>query len=331
VDDHVGDRITNSVEIGTQTQKCDHVCHKHISFHAQRYISRLRNQVSYWKGRCHRPSIHFKTHILSKMHSKAATNNKFAVRWNCKEIETALAIYHKSPAAYRFMRDQLHLGLPAISSLKKRTKHIMQQTGPCPTILASLRQMLLSMRPEDRMATLSLDGMHLTSSLRYEAHRDHYTGFEDVGKQGRTTKIADEGVVVMLRGIHTNWKQPIAHYFCNHSVKQDRFYGIIDECLIAAHNCGVQVVALVCDQETTQWALLKKMVSVEKPYFDHPVTGKSIYVIIDVPHCLKNTRNNLMKYDIEFDSGRPILSFNQLYCCIHSIHFFYRRRNRTQG
>jgi hypothetical protein len=41
------------------------------------------------------------------MPSKAATNNKFAVRWNCKEIETALAIFHKSPAAYRFMRDQM--------------------------------------------------------------------------------------------------------------------------------------------------------------------------------------------------------------------------------
>ena len=170
----------------------------------------------------------------------------------------------------------------------------MRNTVSCPTILASISQMLSKMHPDDRFAALSIDGMYLTSSLRYEEHIDRFTGFEDVGVQGRTSKIADEGVVAMLRGIRTNWKQPIARYLCNHSVKQDRFNTMIMECLTAAARAGVEVDAFVCDQESTQWSMLSKTVTVEKPYVVHPVTGRPVYILIDVPHCLKNCRNNLM-------------------------------------
>lgn len=307
-DDSVSD-IKRTAEIATQTSGLND--RKKFASNAQRCITRLRNQVCYWKRRCgvvEKSRLTTKdssANVLMKMHSKkSVASNKFAVRWSPNEIELGLAIYHKSPAAYRFIREDLNVGLPAVSSLKTRTRNIMQRTGPCPTILASINQMLSHMSSMDKIATLSIDGMHLTSSLRYEAHLDHFTGFEDVGSQGRTTKVADEGLVAMLRGVHSNWKQPIAHYFCNHSVKQDRFWGIVLENLRAAHDIGVTVVALVCDQETTQWALLKKLISIEKPYFDHPVTGTPVYVIIDVPHCLKNARNCIMKYDIEFDSGK---------------------------
>lgn len=40
--------------------------------------------------------------------------------------------------------------------------------------------------------------------------------------------------------------------------------------------------------------------SVEHPYLLHPVTSEKVYVLPDVPHCLKNVRNALISHDICF-------------------------------
>jgi hypothetical protein len=45
-------------------------------------------------------------------------------------------------------------------------------------------------------------------------------------------------------------------------------------------------------------------VSTSEPFLKHPVTLKPVYVIIDVPHCLKNARNALMKNDVMFDGDK---------------------------
>jgi hypothetical protein len=45
-------------------------------------------------------------------------------------------------------------------------------------------------------------------------------------------------------------------------------------------------------------------VSASEPFICHPVTKKPVFVIIDVPHCLKNARNAFMKSDIVFDDGK---------------------------
>jgi hypothetical protein len=100
------------------------------------------------------------------------------------------------------------------------------------------------------------------------------------------------------------WKQPIGCFFASHNQSQAEFKASIEKCLVAAGEAGVTVKALVCDQEPTQWAHIKKTSCVSQPSFLNPATGESVYVVLDVPHCLKNTRNCLLKYDIEFDGDR---------------------------
>ena len=36
-------------------------------------------------------------------------------------------------------------------------------------------------------------------------------GYEDVGSQGRTCKIANHALLFMVRGLHGKWKQPAAY------------------------------------------------------------------------------------------------------------------------
>ncbi len=69
---------------------------------------------------------------------------------------------------FRFMKVQLDFALPSVSSLKSAVRNVMRNPGPCPTILASIKSRLRTMNAAERFATLSIDGMHLTRSIRYK-------------------------------------------------------------------------------------------------------------------------------------------------------------------
>ena len=157
----------------------------------------------------------------------------------------------------------------------------------------------------DRVATLLFDAMKITEAIRFWEHEDRFVGFEDCGTGGRSAKVADQALVAVLRGVGGSWKMPLAYYLVKNTAQQTRFPAMVMECLSAACNVGVDVRVFTCDQERSQWAWLQtKGVSVEHPYFLHPITNRPMYVVPDVPHCLKNCRNALRKYDIEFEPGK---------------------------
>jgi hypothetical protein len=115
--------------------------------------------------------------------------------------------------------------------------------------------------------------------------------------------VADEGLVAVLRSITGSWKMPMAYYLIKGSPKC--FMAQVNECLKAAAEAGVEVLVFTCDQCTTQWSsMIKVGVSVEHPYFIHPVSHKKVFVFADIPHCLKNCRNALRTNRIEFESGK---------------------------
>lgn len=51
------------------------------------------------------------------------------------------------------------------------------------------------------------DAMSLTNE-----HVDRIVGYEDVGDCRRTTKVANQGLVAVIRDIFGSWKLPIGYY-----------------------------------------------------------------------------------------------------------------------
>ena len=68
------------------------------------------------------------------------------------------------------------------------------------------------MSGHEKLVTISLDGMRLSTGLTYRKHSDMLIGFEDLGSHGRSHKVANEGVVVMVRGVTRQWKQIIGFF-----------------------------------------------------------------------------------------------------------------------
>jgi hypothetical protein len=76
---------------------------------------------------------------------------------------------------------------------------------------------------------------------------------------------------------------------------------LLMEALRRAHDIGINVVAVVCDMDTSQQKMASNLgVTEERPFFPHPSTGQPVFFIFDPPHLVKCTRNNLVNYDIEF-------------------------------
>jgi len=68
------------------------------------------------------------------------------------------------------------------------------------------------MTKKGRDCVLCVDEMSLKAFLYYNYAKDEVIGFHDV-ETHKTTDVAKSVMVLMMRGIHDSWKQPIGYYF----------------------------------------------------------------------------------------------------------------------
>jgi hypothetical protein len=288
-----------------------------LIFRQKRTIKTLLQQLQAAKAK-HSAAAGKTARMLASKY-KQMRSSRYNMRWTSQEMAEAIRLHHKSPTAYRYLLKDWQLALPSESALKRRTAQFFKSPGVCALSIQALRQCLAAKPSCERKATLCFDGMSLSKCIRYDQHKD-----EIIGLDGRFSSGSDdmrpinEAVVAVLRSVCGNWKQAIAYYPVSKNLGQAGFKDAIQQCLEAAHQANAEIIALVADQESTQWACLSKLVSCSDPYLIHPVTAHQVYVVIDPPHCLKNTRNALMSNNIRFGNRiakwEHVLSFYEADC-----------------
>jgi len=140
------------------------------------------------------------------------------------EKEYALALFYRSPSAYRHIRKTSTL--PGISTIRQILSGCMATSGPCPILLKAVNARFA--QSDDRLdayATLGFDAMNLTEALSYHEHLYRIVGFEDMGSQGFTAKVANQELIAVLRGIHGIWKLRL---FSNSSHRESHRHTFIE-------------------------------------------------------------------------------------------------------
>ena len=104
----------------------------------------------------------------------------------------------------------------------------------------------------------------------------------------------------MVRGIISNWKQPIGydlvHKSCPSSILKTKLFEVINQVI----STGLKVYAVVSDLGSNFQKLLKEMnITPKTPWFMY--NGKKIY-LFDPPLLIKAVRNNLINYDFHFSN-----------------------------
>jgi hypothetical protein len=130
--------------------------------------------------------------------------------------------------------------------------------------------------------------MSIRQHLHFNQKIDCIEGFEDLGRHGRTSNIANRALVFMLRGLCKRWRQPIAHFLTRGSTKGEMLVNFLEEVLDACHKAGVVVVATVYDMGANSIKALKQLgVSEKTPFFRF--RDQEIAAVFDPPHLLKCT------------------------------------------
>lgn len=234
---------------------------------------------------------------LSKI-VKAQTNLKPSSKSNrySKEFKLfCLNLYYANPNAYNFLSKTL-------CSPSKRT--LMKLTIPVGTKMSEhvkgfLARAIKHLSPYERECTLCMDEMSLKYSLFFDIRRDKIIGVHEIDDI-QSPYAAGYAFTIMLRGIIGNWKQVIGYAFLTSSKIDQQLEEWIINMVKQLFDLGFNIRAIVSDQGSDFVKFANsKGISKETPYFD--IDGRKIYYIFDVPHLIKCVRNNLMKYNFEFN------------------------------
>ncbi|KAF0704226.1 Transposable element P transposase, partial [Aphis craccivora] len=243
------------------------------------------------------PSIDSKT--LVKMQIRHRICKK---PWTNQEQNFSLRLYYKSPSAYKYLRS-LQISLPGLTTIKRWIGASKFKPGFNSGLFKQIKMKVDSMTHEETFCTLIFDEMKIKRFLEYSKVLDAVEGYEDLGTFGRSSAMASQAMVFMIRGIYSPWKLPISYFLSSTSMKATTLSELILEQINLLISCKLHVTAIICDQGPNNRSALTKLgFTKENPYIQ--VNGNKIFAMYDVPHLIKNVRNNLLTSDIIFKNNR---------------------------
>ncbi|KAL8560470.1 hypothetical protein ACOMHN_050848 [Nucella lapillus] len=133
---------------------------------------------------------------------------KKLINWDTEKeaMELCLAVYFRSTSAYAVLR-YVWFQLPHPRTLRRRFSTVLTGVGLCQSLFEMMRLRTLVLEEHEKRVTLSLDGMTVTKALTYSHHRDELVGFVNCGEHHQSDEIADQAILVMIRGLTLKWKQ----------------------------------------------------------------------------------------------------------------------------
>ena len=107
----------------------------------------------------------------------------------------------------------------------------------------------------------------------------------------------------MIRGHGSKWKQPIGNFLSSGPIGAKILQSLTRSCISKVTETGLNVVALVCDQGYNNRSFIQHLekVTIDRPYLMYQ--NRRIFVFYDLPHLLKNVKDNLKKADLRIDEG----------------------------
>ena len=231
-----------------------------------------------------------------KMQLELHSRKKKGRRYSPQMKSIAVSLYHASGKAYRVL-SKLFI-LPTKSSLRRYISRMPAATGISQGALNIIKKKLDSMNELEKLCTLCMDEVSLKTNLYYDITKDMIVGLEDFGSGARTNKVANQALVILLRSISGEWKQPLGYALVNGGCPREEME-LMKNAIDKVEGIGLNVVVILSDMESNFQSLAQHLgVTPERPWFMH--NNKKYFLMFDPPYLMKCVRNNLMKYTFKF-------------------------------
>lgn len=147
--------------------------------------------------------------------------------------------------------------------------------------------------------------------MEYNSSDDLVEGYEDLGELGRRNRIGNSALVVLVRGLHHNWRIPLGYFVSKGPVAAILLKDIIKIVMLKLIQMSFEPMALVCDQASNnRKALILLGATLNSPKID--IGGFTIYTVYDAPHLVKSLRNNLMNTKLQIVVNGRRVSWNDI-------------------
>lgn len=217
----------------------------------------------------------------------------------------ALTLQFYSTKAYNYVRSHFLLALPHPSTIRCWYQGMKGEPGFTEEAFIALQARVEQRKSEDKqvICSLMIDEMAIKKHVEWDGKR--FLGYADIGTgiEDDTTPVAGEALVFMVVSLTENWKVPCGYFLIKGMTGQERA-NLVKQCIMKLHDIGVRTVSLTCDGPSCHFSMMKELgASLDAKdivhCFEHPSDPTmKVFVLLDVCHMLKLTRNTLAQIGI---------------------------------
>lgn len=187
-----------------------------------------------------------------------------------------------SHITYRYLRRQW-IYVPCESTLERLQRKCALKPGHNPVLLSSLKNLVKRelTAERDRFLAIVIDEMNVDPHMDYDKVKGVITGTEDWGlrvvdnvdreafnlaedvkvmKTTTTYQYADHVFLGLIRSLTTGKRVILEHGFCKSQTKYLNLAEILERMVQCLEECGFIVQILICDQATTNRALVNHFI-----------------------------------------------------------------------
>lgn len=221
-------------------------------------------------------------------------------RYSDQFKQFALSIFFLGPKAYKKISETSRL--PSKTTLQRFARKWAIEPGLNNFIFKIIESRVKLLEEKGKDCFITLDEMSIKSHIFYDISKDNIVGFEETMNR-KNNNLATSALVVMVRGIASSWKQPIAYFFYKSTAVPSEIKDILYEIVIRLNDAGLNVLGVVSDQGPNFQKLVRNCLKLTEINSSFYVNGKKLLYFFDFPHLLKSTRNNFFKHTFLLKDG----------------------------
>ena len=239
--------------------------------------------------------------------------SKTSMRWHPTMLRWCMYLKSKSSKAYEAMSQSGFISLPSARTLFDYTHYIPSRCGFVPETFIDLQNLAKKKGMYDKnwsgFVGLLQDEVKVKEDLVYDPNSGELVGYvnlDDTSNQlmqleqvatGEKSAVAKCVLVLMVRGVTSNMKYPLAS-FATQGITADFLYPIIWKAIMHLEiDCGLKVLFVTCDGASPN----RRFFEMHRTTVDDEIVyhaqnkfapdKRKIFFISDAPHLVKTTRN----------------------------------------
>nr|CAH7725046.1 unnamed protein product [Callosobruchus chinensis] len=185
-------------------------------------------------------------------------NRKF--RWTPEDIASAVSLRSVSPKAYRYLRANKY-PLPALSTLRKWVSTFDLGQGILKHVISLMKTKSAELTEVDRLCILPFDEIYISNKVDIDKKDEQVVGPHKASQ------------TCMVRGLFSNWKQPIFYKF-DQAMSKD----ILNEIISNLFHANFIVVAICSDMGAGNVGLWSKL---DPIYLEDEVISDALINLMD--------------------------------------------------